>query len=150
MRHVTSLPHSEVPRFSLPSWVPDLRRIGDYDPLASYTIRAQRFFAGGRAGSAVRVSSDGKVLECRRLIVDRVESLVLSVPETKPTNEEEPSFDRNHKRIANLPIGVRSQSLGQWLCRCYDLAATLINAEPHRHEIRTAFYRTMLCVRVAG
>ncbi|KAH7026620.1 heterokaryon incompatibility protein-domain-containing protein [Microdochium trichocladiopsis] len=87
-----TVPDKRLP--GLPSWVPDLTMPVHDDPLASYSIRAPLFRAGGDPrqpvhGYRVRVSDDGKVLHLRGRIVARIDDFATSLTRMPfPTDED--------------------------------------------------------------
>ncbi|KAK3303226.1 heterokaryon incompatibility protein-domain-containing protein [Chaetomium strumarium] len=130
-------PHTNVvedvreDRLHLPSWVPDLSRQGEVQPLVSYAIRRQPFHSGGdKKPLPIFVSEDGggkPLLHLRRRIVDRVE-------ETAPC-----SFNLPLPRAIEVPGYVRVLGLSslfrlrmmRWLQGCLavmsrDIAQTLM------------------------
>ena len=72
-------PHNAMPPFSgplerldLPSWIPDLSAQGSINHLVSYTIRDQLFNAGGSNASPITITNDGRSLNLKGRIVDKI------------------------------------------------------------------------------
>ncbi|KAL1852485.1 hypothetical protein Daus18300_012166 [Diaporthe australafricana] len=106
----------------LPSWVPDLRLIGQMPSLVSYgidTFREQWFYAGGR-DVLPTLSVSGNILQCRGIIIDRVGALVeKSLVERigRSTYEVRASIMQSMPIRDNFP-SMRETALGEWLQAC--------------------------------
>ncbi|CAI6039785.1 unnamed protein product [Clonostachys chloroleuca] len=99
----------EVQRLEdLPTWVPDLRLMRA-DVMASFTVRPQGFFAGGRGKPVLSVSDDERLLHCQGLLLDSfqkfatslVEMLLEDIPELRKSWEtaSDPSPERRERRF---------------------------------------------------
>ncbi|KAI1299868.1 heterokaryon incompatibility protein-domain-containing protein [Xylaria venustula] len=128
----------------LPSWVPDLR-LARSEPLVSYTVRPQAFFAGGRAKPILSLSEDRRILICKGRVIDTVYKFSTSLLETLPADMQlrdslRPLVDPQPER--------RKKRLALWLEKCYQLAfgqdgsSEIVNPA---EEVMTAFSRTMTC-----
>lgn len=106
----------------LPSWVPDLRLIGQMPSLVSFdtdTFRDQRFYAGGR-DILPTLSVSGNILHCQGIIIDSVGPLVEKSLVERVGN----SFSEvRASMMKSMPIrdnftGMRETVLGEWLQAC--------------------------------
>lgn len=106
----------------LPSWVPDLRLIGQMPSLVSYgtdTFREQRFYAGGH-DVLPTLSVSGNTLHCRGIIIDSVGPLVeRSLMERMGNSVSEVRASA----MQSMPIrdnftSMRETTLGEWLQAC--------------------------------
>lgn len=106
----------------LPSWVPDLRLIGQMPSLVSFnadTFRDQRFHAGGR-DVLPTLSVSGTILHCQGIIIDSVGPLIEKSLVERVGN----SFSEVRASMMNsMPIrdnftGMRETVLGEWLQAC--------------------------------
>lgn len=99
----------EVQRLEdLPTWVPDLRLMRA-DVMASFTVRPQGFFAGGRGKPVLSVSDNERLLHCQGLLLDSfqkfatslVEMLLEDIPELRKSWEtaSDPSPERRERRF---------------------------------------------------
>lgn len=123
-------------RLDIPSWVPDLRLIGESDPLISYTIREQRFFAGGAKDLPVaKILDGGKVLQCQGRIFDTVTGLAPTIMDMLLNDNQAPSdFDNSYR-----------SRMGRWLQKRHDLAMATTETLLDNPETMRSFSRTMLC-----
>jgi hypothetical protein len=132
-------------RLALPSWVPDLRLIGEIDPLMSYTIREQQFYAGGHAEPVISISKDQRILRCHGRVFDSIKLLVPSVLDMLVSDKPQ----LLSSEVNSLSIGSATKDsmkrFGTWVQSCYNLANKTLDAFPEAAELRTAFWRTMLC-----
>lgn len=128
----------------LPSWVPDLRLIGQMPSLVSYgtdTSGEQRFYAGGRDVLPI-LSVSGNILHCRGIIIDSVGSLVeKSLVERigNFTSEVRASVMESIPIRENFPR-MRETTLGEWLracCLCALHGATSSSLWPDSARIPT-------------
>lgn len=106
----------------LPSWVPDLRLIGQMPSLVSFdtdTFRDQRFHAGGH-DVLPTLSVSGNILHCRGIIIDSVGDLVEKSLVERVGN----SFSEvRDSMMQSMPIRdnftrMRETVLGEWLQAC--------------------------------
>lgn len=131
------LGNEPMKRLRLPSWIPDLSAQGTVSPLVSYSIRPQRFHAGGAHTPSVQVSRDERLLHLKGRLIDTVKATVkrfLDIP--LPSDA-----DIQPKRGLSPKMNMRKRN---WLRQCRDLAAdgdwtTLSPAQ------RRAFAQTMMC-----
>lgn len=143
--HKGSRAHPGVPRNSkeLPSWVPDLRRPSD--PLATTSVQAQNFHAGGPNKPVLSLSNDGRVLNCQGIIVDEIEDFVTSMHEM--LRDEVPEvFDSKSALPGAVDPSLQSSQLRfrQWLQKCYDLGYNRASFVDNTGR-KDAFSRTLLC-----
>ncbi|KAH8197230.1 hypothetical protein TruAng_008588 [Truncatella angustata] len=133
-----------TPRLGIPSWVPDLRLLGEMDTLMSYNIREQLFHAGGLSKPIISFSGGGKVLQCQGREFDVVKVAL-------PTYMEMCLSER--PELWDSPIGgapidsseASVQRIGRWAVDRYELAGRPFEAVPADAERSKAFTRTMLC-----
>ncbi len=135
--HTTILLGGQQPaRLALPSWVPDLTCQGGVNPLVSYTIRSQLFHAGGHEKPNVTVSADGRLLQLRGRIVDKVVKMARCQADVPfPTEEEVHPKSGFHARM--------KKRISNWFQECREVAG-----EKHRAENATTnrrFLETLLC-----
>lgn len=106
----------------LPSWVPDLRLIGQMPSLVSFgteLLREQRFYAGGR-DVLPTLSVSGNILHCRGIIIDSVGALV------EKSLVERIGNSMSEVRAAVMPsvpirenfASMKETALGEWLQAC--------------------------------
>lgn len=150
----------------LPSWVPDLRLIGQMPSLVNFgteTSREQRFHAGGR-DVLPTLSVSGNILQCRGIIIDSVGALVeksLMERMGNSTSEAQASIMQSVPIRANFK-SMRGTALGEWLqacCLCALQGAASSSLWPDSTklptkanevlrpspELLTALSRTMMC-----
>ena len=136
-----SIPRPSIPTLTLPTWVPDLTRQGDFDPLASFTVRGRLFNAGGSVGVHPPTIRNGIHLHLQGFILDSAAVVARSYFETcrlSMPDHLRPKWLKNGKDAKN-----RSWRFGLWLQRCRSFFA-----DRHGRLGRTefaAFYRTMTC-----
>lgn len=128
----------------LPSWVPDLRLIGQMPSLVSFdtdTIRNQRFHAGGH-DVLPTLSVSGNILHCRGIIIDSVGALVEKSLVERVGN----SFSEvRATMMQSMPIRdnftrMRETVLGEWLqacCLCALRGATSSSLWPDSTRLST-------------
>lgn len=150
----------------LPSWVPDLRLIGQMPSLVSFgteTFREQRFYAGGR-DVLPTLSVSGNILQCRGIIIDSVGALIEKSLIERMGNSP---FEAQASIMQSVPIranftSMRGTALGEWLqacclCALQGAASSILwpdsttlptkaNGVPRPSpELLTALSRTMMC-----
>ncbi|KAI0111199.1 heterokaryon incompatibility protein-domain-containing protein [Nemania sp. FL0031] len=128
----------------LPSWAPDLRRVR-MDVMASYTVRPQAFFAGGRAKPILSVTDDKKILKCQGRIIDAVKTFVTSLLDM--TLADVPEQHAFRGSILDPVPERRRKRLVKWLESCYHTAfgyESSSEIKPSK-ELLMSFSRTMVC-----
>ncbi|KAJ8132312.1 hypothetical protein O1611_g1317 [Lasiodiplodia mahajangana] len=128
----------------LPSWVPDLRRVWT-DIIASYTVRPQAFFAGGRTKPILSVSDDQRILKCQGRVIDTIKTFVTSLVEL--TLADVPDQQDFRGGIMDPVRERRRKRLVRWLEGCYQAAfgyESSSEIKPSK-EMMMSFSRTMVC-----
>ena len=114
---------------SLPSWVPDLRRV-QADALTAYSVLPQIFFAGGHDKPIVCVSEDRRVLSCQGRLIDTAKGFAAALYEVLCLD---PKLEQVDQGLATWPQG------------CYRIMLDQSGGDNPSMEIMKAFSRTMVC-----
>lgn len=127
--------HSRPSELSLPSWVPDLTRLDQANPLISYEVTP--YNAAADTSSIIRLSQNDGVLHIWGKSIDRVHILGTSFEDTKlPPGTTLPTL-----LDSNRATRLRQQQL--WFLECQNIAMGNDAAmSPERFE---EFWRTLLC-----
>jgi hypothetical protein len=136
-----SIPRPDMPTLSLPTWVPDLTRQGDFDSLSSYTVRGQLFNAGGSADANPPMVSNDRYLHLRGFILDSISVVSQSFPEIN-SNRLPDHLGSKWLKDDKDARGTEWH-FGLWLQRCRHFFADQ-DGQLGRGE-SGAFYRTMTC-----
>jgi hypothetical protein len=132
-------------RLNIPSWVPDLRRLGEVDTLVSYNIKVQVFHAGGLSWPTVKFLEDGAILECDGRGFDTVKTVLPTYLERVLAElPESQNFPLRQMPICESPAQA-AKFLGDWALDCHELAGRPLEAVPADLERTRAFSRTMVC-----
>jgi hypothetical protein len=135
------MPRPDIPTLSLPSWVADLTRQGDFDSLVSYTVRGRLFNAGGSADVNPPTVRDGRYLRLRGFIFDLAAVVAPSIFETY--GNPMPDHLRAKWSKDDKDAGNANWRFGLWLQQCRDFFANQ-HGQLGCAEFAT-FYRTMTC-----
>lgn len=132
-------------RLNIPTWVPDLRRLGEVDTLVSYNVKEQIFHAGGSSKPIFSISECRTILECRGRYFDTVKAVAKTYLE--PLLADQP--ESRSLPIGQIPVheslGEAAKHTGRWAVNCHELAGKPLDAVPFDLERSRAFSRTMVC-----
>ncbi|SPO06737.1 uncharacterized protein DNG_09431 [Cephalotrichum gorgonifer] len=129
---------SEVPRLSLPSWVPDLISGGSVNPLISYTIRPRLFRAGGDTKDPITVSNNGTHLHLQGRIIDTIKTTATCLCDTPFPSDTDILQKKGFASMVKMRIR-------NWLreCAALTLEPGWLDRAPDVQWL--AFARTILC-----
>ncbi|KAK7429329.1 hypothetical protein QQZ08_004141 [Neonectria magnoliae] len=128
---------SPVTRLDLPSWVPDLTAQGSHNPLVSYTIRPQLFFAGGSLKQPIKISKEESLLHLKGRFVDKVKTMATCLHEV--------TFPSDADVEPRQGISARVKKwMSNWIEECCNIAAggDFTSMSPARRQV---FARGMMC-----